>query len=77
MASVQCKAGPENYPPIGVVSLCRPYCRFNIEHCVKKYHWIHYGTLNIFSFESRALSACCSGSPDFRRLWHPYSRSVH
>ncbi len=35
---------------------------FNIEHCVKKYHWIHYGTLNIFLFESRALSACCSGS---------------
>ncbi len=41
------------------VPLCRPYCRFNIEHCVKDIYWIHYGTLNIFSFESRALSACC------------------
>ncbi|EDW2259951.1 hypothetical protein R950_001896 [Salmonella enterica subsp. enterica] len=56
------------------VSLCRPYCRFNIEHCVKKYHWIQYGTLNIFSFERRARAACRPGCATFRRVRHPGAR---
>jgi outer membrane PBP1 activator LpoA protein len=28
--------------------LFSPYCRFNIEHCVKN-HWIQYGTVNVSS----------------------------
>ncbi|MEA8500712.1 hypothetical protein ONN26_24745, partial [Salmonella enterica subsp. enterica serovar Muenster] len=41
------------------------------EHCVKKYHWIQYGTLNIFSFERRTRAACRPGCATFRRVRHP------
>ncbi|PAN68903.1 hypothetical protein CIW64_21360 [Enterobacter cloacae] len=56
--------------PFRVVSLFRPYCRFNIEHCVKN-HWIQYGTVNVSSKKSHAQRAASAGSPDLCRLWHP------